>query len=74
MTQTRLRLVFNPQATELQIRTLLQALGARVVDGPLPGGAYIVEVAPADPKAFGDKLRAARANGDVLQSLDFAAP
>jgi len=72
--QTRLRLVFNPQASEPQIRQLLQSLNARIVNGPTADGAYVVELAPMDPVTLEGKLKSARANADVLQSVDFATP
>jgi anti-sigma factor RsiW len=71
---TRLRAVFDSQASELQIRELLGALGARIVDGPTADGAYVIELKPGDPKLLGEKLNAARARSAVLQSLDLAPP
>ncbi len=71
---TRLRLVFKPQAQEAQIRELLVSLGARIVDGPGPAGAYLVELPAADPAALGQKISAARARSDILQSLELAPP
>jgi anti-sigma factor RsiW len=71
---TRLRAVFNSQATESQIRELLSSLGARIVDGPASGGAYVIELAPGDPKYLGEKIHAARARSDILQSIDVAPP
>lgn len=71
---TRLSLVFKPQAQEAQIRELLVSLGARIVDGPGPAGAYLVELPAADPAALGQKISAARARSDILQSLELASP
>jgi anti-sigma factor RsiW len=68
---TRLRAVFDPQASALQIRQVLSALGARIVDGPTSEGAYVVELPPGDPKTLAAKLKAARSS-TVLQSLDIA--
>jgi anti-sigma factor RsiW len=70
---TRLRAVFDPQASALQIRELLSSLGARIVDGPSSDGAYVIELLPGDPKSLGAKLKAARASS-VLQSIDLAQP
>jgi Putative zinc-finger len=72
--ETRLRLVFNPQASAQQIRELLGSLGARIVDGPTADGTYVIELHRGDPKTLGEKLNAARARGDILQSLDLAPP
>jgi hypothetical protein len=71
---TRLRVTFNPLATAAQIRALIDALGARIVDGPTPAGDYVIELAPADPKQLGEKLNAARARHDVLLTLELVPP
>ncbi len=71
---SRLSLVFRPQAQEAQIRELLGSLGARIVDGPGPAGVYRVELAAADPAVLGQKISAARARTDILQSLELAPP
>lgn len=68
---TRLRAVFDPQASALQIRQVLNSLGGRIVDGPSGEGAYIIELAPGDPKTLAAKLKAARSSA-ALQSLDIA--
>jgi len=49
--------VFNPQATELQIRQALRASDTRIVDGPTVTGAYLLGVAPARHAAAIDALR-----------------
>ena len=72
--QTRLSVQFNPQATDVQIRGLLATLGARIVDGPGPAGEYLIELASTDPAILGQKISAARAHPEVLQSLELAAP
>jgi len=71
---TRLRVVFNPLVSAAQMRELLDALGARIVDGPASTGAYVIELAAADPKQLSKKLNAARARHDVLLTLEFAPP
>jgi anti-sigma factor RsiW len=71
---TRLRVAFNPLAAESQIREILGLLGAHIVDGPSGSGAYVIELRAADPKEISEKLRAARARPDILQSLDVAPP
>ena len=65
-----LRVVFNPAATDAQIRDVLRTLGARVVDGPSASGAYRLELQGADPKTVAAAIAAARAQQDVLQSVD----
>lgn len=71
---TRLSLVFKTETREGQIRELLGSLGARIVDGPGPTGVYLVELAAADPVVIGQKISAARARIDILQSLELAPP
>lgn len=71
---TRLRLVFNPLATEAQIRAVLRALDAHIVDGPGASGAYLIELSSADPKAVSGRLQGLRSRTDVVQSIDVALP
>ena len=71
---TRLRVVFNPLATQAQTRELLGSMGARIVDGPRPNGEYLIELTAADPKMVSERLRKARAHADVLQAVDLAPP
>ncbi|MGN6513834.1 MAG: zf-HC2 domain-containing protein [Lysobacteraceae bacterium] len=49
----------DPQMQEARWRGLLQASGARIVDGPNPTGAYVLAVAPARVAQACDALRAA---------------
>lgn len=42
--------VFNPRTTEVELRRILRANGARVVDGPTAANAYVLEV-PAGQQA-----------------------
>lgn len=73
-TATRLRVVFNPLASAAQMRELLDTLGARIIDGPASTGAYVIELAVADPKQLSEKLNAARARHEVLLTLELAPP
>lgn len=41
---------FQPAATAAEIGTLLSGLGAKIVDGPKPGGAFTVELPSAGAK------------------------
>ena len=38
--------VFDPAVTELDLRRMLRAVGARIVDGPTQANAYLLDVAP----------------------------
>ena len=73
-TATRLTIRFHPMATELQIRALLLSLGGHLVGGPDADGAYVVELAGADPGLIGQKLSALSAHQDVVLSIAIAPP
>lgn len=62
--------LFNPAASEKDIRSALLRLDARLVDGPTAGGAYVLEVAEA---ARPDALAALRKSGQILlaEPIDF---
>ena len=50
--------VFQPDATEAQIRTVLTATGARLVDGPPGADAYVLSVSPSQREKALATLRA----------------
>jgi anti-sigma factor RsiW len=58
-----LQVTFAPQATEAQIRALLAAVGARIVDGPGALGVYTLSVASGDADKAQRELE--RAHGVV---------
>ena len=52
------QVVFDPHATEEQIRSLLQEVGATITAGPRPSGLYEIRVRPGtDPSAVVKRLR-----------------
>jgi hypothetical protein len=55
-----LMVMVDPQMREAQWRDLLQASGARIVDGPNGAGAYVLAVPPERTARACDALRAAR--------------
>jgi hypothetical protein len=55
--------VFNPRTSEAELRRMLRAAGARVVDGPTEAGAYILDL-PANMQAAA--LKALRAEPEVV--------
>ena len=61
--------VFDPAAHELDLRRMLSAVGARIVDGPTQANAYVLEV-PADLRE--QAVRALKADRLVVlvESLD----
>lgn len=52
-------IVFDPQLSELQLRRMLAASQARIVDGPNEAGAYVLAVTPDRVDSVRDALRAA---------------
>jgi Putative zinc-finger len=61
--------VFDPAATELDLRRMLRAVGARIVDGPTQANTYLLEV-PANRRE--QAVRALKADRLVVlvESLD----
>lgn len=50
--------MFRADATEAELRAALRERGARLVDGPTAGGAWVLAVPPAERRAAVDALRA----------------
>jgi hypothetical protein len=61
---------FQEQASEEQIRSMLNNVRGRVVDGPTPNGTYLVEVLPADEETNRKKLEILRSQPNVIRSAD----
>jgi hypothetical protein len=53
--------VFDPGTSEAELRRVLRAAGARVVDGPTATNAYVLDVPPRDQARALQTLRAERA-------------
>lgn len=53
--------MFRPETTERDMRRILQASGARVVDGPTVTDAYVLALPPAQADAALARMRAERA-------------
>jgi hypothetical protein len=70
----RIRVVFNPRATEAEIRAALTALGGSIVDGPSPDGAYVVELPAVEPMVLSQRLRELRARPGLVERIENAAP
>jgi anti-sigma factor RsiW len=66
-------IVFDPQLGEGQMRRLLAASDARIVDGPNEAGAYVLSVPAARAKSVRDALRAAP-GVTMVESLDDRSP
>lgn len=63
--------MFRPDATELAIRRALLDIGARVVDGPTSGDAYVLTVAGGATPA---RLEALRSHSVVVMAEPISAP
>ena len=67
----RITVRFQPSSTEETIRSLLQRLHARVVDGPTLDGAVSISLSAGDPAASLAMLREQR---DVVRSAELVQP
>jgi anti-sigma factor RsiW len=70
----RIRVVFNPRATEGEVRAALTALGGRIVDGPSKEGAYLIELPRVEPTVLSQRLRELRARPGLVERIENAAP
>jgi anti-sigma factor RsiW len=70
----RIRIVFNPRATEGEIRAALIALGGRIVDGPSPEGDYVIELPTVAPTVLSQRLRELRARPGLVERIENASP
>jgi anti-sigma factor RsiW len=67
----RFSVVFHEQATEEEIRSLLNTVRGRVIDGPTVKGAYVLEVLAADQETHQKKLEMLRrSQPNVIQSVE----
>ncbi len=70
----RIRILFNPRATEQDIRVALTALGGRIVDGPSADGGYVIELPAVEPAVLSERLRELRARPGIVERIENAAP
>jgi anti-sigma factor RsiW len=70
----RLRVVFQETASERQIRSLVQGLRGRIVDGPTPDGAYIMELPAGDQAAAQKKVDALRSQTESVRTVEPVIP
>jgi len=52
--------VFDPSTTELDLRRMVRAVGARIVDGPTQANAYLLDVPPEATEQALRNLKAER--------------
>ena len=70
----RLRVVFQETASERQIRSLVQGMRGRIVDGPTPDGAYIMELPAGDQAAAQKKVDALRSQTESVRTVEPVTP
>lgn len=70
----RLRVVFQETASERQIRSLVQGMRGRIVDGPTPDGAYIMELPAGDQAAVQKKVDALRSQTESVRTVEPVTP
>ena len=66
----RLRVVFQETASERQIRSLVQGLRGRIVDGPTSDGAYIMEFPAGDQAAAQKKVDVLRSQRESVRTVE----
>lgn len=71
---TRLRVSFQPDATDRDIQRVLQAVNGRIVDGPLPAGFYLVELPITDPDLVAKLLKDLVSESRVVRVAEPAPP
>jgi len=62
--------LFRPDTTEQQMRTILAAEGARVIDGPTAAGAYVLRL---DGRSATDAINALRQSREVVLAEPIAS-
>jgi anti-sigma factor RsiW len=70
----RLRVVFQEATSERQIRSLIQGLHGRIVDGPTSDGAYIMEVPAGDQAAAQKKVDILRSQTESVRTVEPVTP
>ena len=70
----RLRVVFQETASERQIRALVQGMRGRIVDGPTPDGAYVMELPAGDQTAAQKKVDALRSQTETVRTVEPVSP
>ena len=70
----RLRVVFQDTASEGQIRSLLQGVHGRIVDGPTRDGAYIMELLAGGQTAAQKKIDILRGQTESVRTVEPVTP
>jgi hypothetical protein len=70
----RLRVIFQETVSERQIRSLIQGMHGRIVDGPTSDGAYIMEFPAGDQAAAQKKVDALRRETESVRMVEPVTP
>lgn len=70
----KIRVTFQPATTEKQIRSVLETVHGRIIDGPTTDGLYTMEFPVADEATARQKLETIRERTDVVRSADLYSP
>jgi predicted anti-sigma-YlaC factor YlaD len=65
----RLRVVFNPTASEQALRALMHVIHARIVDGPAVDGSYVIEIRPGARVNSESPLEVLRNRSDLVKTV-----
>ena len=65
---------FQAAATAKDIRSLLQTVRGRIIDGPTPEGVYTLEVLAVDQEVAHEKLEILRNRPDLVRSSSLMSP
>ena len=71
---TRLRMSFQPDATDRDIQRVLQEVNGRIVDGPSSTGFYMVELPVTDPDQVAKLLKDLASESGIVRVAEPAPP
>lgn len=64
-----LLVTFQPEAPSRAVSTLISDLGATVVEGPRPGGVYVLRLPSADPQDVAEAMERLLTRKELVQSV-----
>ena len=74
MPKTRIRVAFVGTAPEHNIRTAIEQVQGRIVDGPSPEGFYTIEVPGDNASAVERRIETLRAQRDLVRVAEPVKP
>jgi len=69
-----LRVIFNENASERQIRSALEKVNGQMVNGPMPEGSYIIQIQTTDQTVIEGKIAILRQNNEIIRSVEQIRP